>query len=151
MDNSVFVNALAKSEENAVSRRFLEVVRDRGDIKLYQPAGFLLELVSTMPRKNKNVDLDWDYARRLGLTREENAITMKYVEVTIADILEFISLVPEGMTSEDWRSRFLAVRPAYDLEYAIVARKCGGVLVTLDLPMLNLDGGVTTKHPADLA
>lgn len=54
------------------------------------------------------------------------------------------------MTNEEWQSRLLAVRPAYDLEYAIVAWKSASVLVSSDKKMIDLAGAIDARHPRDV-
>ena len=148
IDNCVILGAFSESEDNAACRRFLERLTVTHE-PVFQPAGFLLELMCTIPRKRRAGDIDGPYLNTLGFTESE-PLSMTFVEVTNVDVMGFWTLEPTSVTTDEWEPRLVDVRPAYDLEYAITAWKSQSTLVSTDKKVLALGCEIDVRHPAEV-
>jgi hypothetical protein len=149
MDTCVMLNAMSKEEDNAASRRFVtRLAKTREEV--VQPAGFLLEMLRTVSIKKTQQGLDLSYLADWDFIDLPSGLQMHFREVTVPDIVDFWTLEPEAMTAEEWQSRLVGVKPAYDIEYAIVAWKSESVLVSTDERLLRLAGGIDARHPRDV-
>jgi hypothetical protein len=150
VDNCVLTSAMSKQAlsepDTAECRKFLDHLKSAVGVKLFQPAGFLLEMFVRVPRKVASKGLDLPYLKTsFPFQFDSGGLELEFVDVTWRDILEFYPA-----RSPEEQEGLSRVTPAYDIEYVIAAYKSKSVLVTVDQKLLAANGSVPILRPSQI-
>lgn len=142
IDASVLVRAV-KPEEAGGSEcaRLFQVLHRKvraGDVELYEPPEFLLEVAANLHRQRRNVD-----SSTLNFLSLENPLTFRdFPFVTEKDVTGFIRFLQEKYGNKAFETK------AADIIYLLVAHRMSATLVTADDGLLKYADHFKVISPA---